>query len=326
MICKLVDALKFIFALFVVTIHCDSLAGVNADVKYYVTQSVLRLAVPFFFVASGFFLGRKINQNFVAIDSTYKNYIKRLLIPLAFFTLVNIVLESIKMFPYASGPMIFREILKHVLFYPWGALWFVQACIIGALLLYPFVKREKIHLAIFVSAVLYLWALLCNNYFFVVQGTAFEPYIQVYMNLCISARNGLFVGFVYLAIGFYIAKKQMNISNLLVIGAFVLYLLEIILLKNKAFLDDSALYVSQLIVVPIIFVKSLNMTLKISNQFSLMLRNFSVGIYLLHRPIISFFDILGVDYIPRTFVVSVVCVGICYLVYKENGIARKILF
>lgn len=60
MICKLVDALKFIFALFVVTIHCDSLAGVNADVKYYVTQSVLRLAVPFFLLLLVFSWGEKL--------------------------------------------------------------------------------------------------------------------------------------------------------------------------------------------------------------------------------------------------------------------------
>jgi hypothetical protein len=37
---------------------------------------------------------------------------------------------------------------RNIIFYPMGALWFVQACIVGALLLYPFLKRNKLSLAI----------------------------------------------------------------------------------------------------------------------------------------------------------------------------------
>lgn len=323
---KSVDLLKFFFCLCVIAIHCGLLVDVNSNVEYFVTQGVFRLAVPFFFVASGYFLGCKIIKDPEKMDFMYKKYLKRLLVPLLFFSLVNILLESIKMSSYMNGPVIFREVIKHVVFYPWGALWFVQACIVGALLLYPFVKRNNILGAVIFASLLYLWALVCNNYFFVAQGTFLEPYIHVFMNLCISARNGIFVGFVYLAIGFFVARKKANVSAFFTIVVFFVYLLEIFLLKNKATLDDSALYISQLLVVPIIFIKSLNISLNITDDMCLMLRNFSVGMYLLHRPVISVLDIIGVDNVPRTLIVSVVCGGICYIVHKENVMLKKILF
>ena len=173
---------------------------------------------------------------------------------------------------------------------------------------------------------LYSWALLCNNYFFVVQGTLFEPYIQVFMNLCLSARNGIFVGFVYMVIGLFIAKKNVHIPRCCVIISVVVYLLEIYFLRYKATLDDSALYISQLLLVPVVFIKSSRFSLNISDATSLMFRKFSIGVYLLHRPVISILDIIGADNIPRTLVVILVCVGISYLVYKENWSVKKILF
>lgn len=97
------------------------------------------------------------------------------------------------------------------------------------------------------------------------------------------------------------------------------------MLKNKVSLDDSALYISQLLVVPIIFIKALNFQINISNEGSLMFRNFSVGIYLLHRPVISLLDIIGTDYVPKTIVVYIVCSGICYLVHRKGGRLKRIL-
>jgi fucose 4-O-acetylase-like acetyltransferase len=294
--------------------------------KFFITQGIFRLAVPFFFVASGYFLGSKIIRNPENMNFIYKKYIKRLLMPLVFFSLINVLLESIKMSSYMSGPVIFREIIRHMVFYPWGALWFVQACIVGALLLYPFVKRSNFIGTFLVASLLYSWALVCNNYFFVVQGTFLEPYIRVFMNLCFSARNGVFVGFVYLAIGFFIARRNTNVSVLFTIIVISVYFLEIVLLKDKASLDDSALYISQLLIVPIIFIKSYNFPLNISEETSLMLRNFSVGMYLLHRPVISLLDILDADYIPKTIVVYIFCSGICYLVHRKGGRLKRILF
>jgi surface polysaccharide O-acyltransferase-like enzyme len=152
---KTIDFLKLFFSLCVISLHCDMLSNINPDMKFFITQGIFRLAVPFFFVASGYFLGSKIIRNPENMNFIYKKYIKRLLMPLVFFSLINVLLESIKMSSYMSGPVIFREIIRHMVFYPWGALWFVQACIVGALLLYPFVKRSNFIGTFLVASLLY---------------------------------------------------------------------------------------------------------------------------------------------------------------------------
>lgn len=334
MVYSSIDFLKFFFCLCIIAIHSDAFAGVGPTANFYITQSIFRLAVPFFFVASGFFLGKKISRRPNDIDVCYKRYIKRMFVPLLFFSAINIVLESVKMSGYMNGPMIFKEIMKHVVFYPWGALWFVQACIVGIIFLYPFVARKKIRYAIALGFFLYVWALLCNNYFFIAKDTVLEPYVRVFMNVFISARNGIFVGFVYLAIGFGLgANPKINTSPqktlLWSTLCMALYLIEITLLKNRSSMDDSALYISQLLLVPLILFYGTQMSLPIHPQKCLMLRNFSVGMYLLHRPILSIMDILGVNYLPNYmlwFVVCSFCAGICFFAYKSEGFLKKILF
>jgi len=258
MFCKNVDVLKFFFCLCVVAIHSHALADFPPNVNYYVTQLLFRLAVPFFFVCSGYFLMRKVNENREKIDNLYKRYIKRLLFPLLSFSIINIILKIVQESSYMSGAMIFKEIIKHVVFYPWGALWFIQACIVGMMLLYPFIRRNKVHVALLFGIVLYAWALLCNNYFFVVQGSVLELYVRVFLNQCISARNGIFVGFVYLAIGCFVAVKKMSLPHFVFLCVVMIcYVAEVVALKSRASLDDSALYISQLIVVPLILTRIL---------------------------------------------------------------------
>lgn len=329
-----IDFLKFFFCLCVIAIHSNAFVDIGTMVGFYITQSIFRLAVPFFFVASGFFLGKKILHKPNDVDLIYKRYIKRMLIPLLFFSVINIVLESVKMSEYMNGPLIFKEIIKHIVFYPWGALWFVQACIVGVFILYPFVVKKKLKYAIALGALLYMWALLCNNYFFVVKDTVLEPYVQVFMNNFISARNGVFVGFVYLAIGVGLGTSPKLMpappkTLLCIFLCLVLYLMEITLLKNCPSMDDSALYVSQLLLVPLILVYGTQKSVSIHPQKCLVLRNFSVGMYLLHRPILSIMDISGLNYLPNYvlwFVVCCVCSSICFFAYKGNIFFKKILF
>lgn len=54
---KTVDVLKFIFAIFVVCLHVPL---TNPAIEAWFEPLFFRLAVPYFFVASGFFLGLKL--------------------------------------------------------------------------------------------------------------------------------------------------------------------------------------------------------------------------------------------------------------------------
>lgn len=62
-----VDYVKFLMALCVVAIHVNSSTCVTGHWSDAI-EWLIRLAVPFFFICSGFFLGRKLNGN-IAIDA-----------------------------------------------------------------------------------------------------------------------------------------------------------------------------------------------------------------------------------------------------------------
>lgn len=54
-----IDLMKFIFALLVIAIHFPPLVDISNIVNWALIQFVARLAVPFFFICSGYLLFRK---------------------------------------------------------------------------------------------------------------------------------------------------------------------------------------------------------------------------------------------------------------------------
>ncbi|MCD7885560.1 MAG: acyltransferase [Lachnospiraceae bacterium] len=78
-----VDIVKFVCAFLVIAIHVAPLTDVNGYLNYGIVNYISRLAVPFFFIAGGFFCFRKTSvENFdKTVPNSYaKNTIKLYLI------------------------------------------------------------------------------------------------------------------------------------------------------------------------------------------------------------------------------------------------------
>lgn len=71
-----IDIFKFIFSICIVAILTGLLSATSQNINWYLTHMILRLAVPFFFIVSGFFYGKKIIQNKDSIDDITHKYIK----------------------------------------------------------------------------------------------------------------------------------------------------------------------------------------------------------------------------------------------------------
>lgn len=52
-----IDFLKFVFAIFVVGIHTGILGNGESFISWFLIHWLFRIAVPFFFVTSGYYLG-----------------------------------------------------------------------------------------------------------------------------------------------------------------------------------------------------------------------------------------------------------------------------
>lgn len=246
-----------------------------------------------------------------------------------------------------SAGKIALETLQLVVFCPKGALWYIWASIIGALMLLPFIKKDKLGLAVAVGAVLYVFALLCNNYYFFTGGTALRGIVDTYTKICIGPNNGVFVGFIMLAMGFvcerYGEKIKLPASVLLAITAMALYVLEIWFVRQQSeHLGDEAFYLTQLLIAPSLFVLAAKLNVNISQNAALTMRHLSTGMYLLHVPLLWFYN-RGVNLVlPKIPVLNRFCgllsntavrfvaivfitMLICLLAYKYSKRVKKYL-
>lgn len=315
-----IDIAKFVFCLCIVAIHTHLFGN-----YYWIEQYILRLGVPFFFITSSYFLGKKLDQ--CQGNSDIKNiigkYCQRLLLPLLVFSIINLIEVNIDYY-YAGKSMLDIVLLniRNILFYPYGALWFVQACIFGALFLLLFLVNKKLNIAIVLGIILYAFALLANNYYFLAEEMGFKGLIDTYNHVFISPRNGLFVGFVYLALGIKAFQIQQQIPKratviALAVGCVFLFV-EVITLKGLSSTDDQSLYASHLLVVPAIMLLLQSCFIPLNYDFSILLRNLSTGVYFLHKPLIWIVRHFTIDVPTVYFSTVILAIIICVVIYKTK--------
>ena len=266
----------------------------------------------------------------------YPKYIFRLLIPLIIFENINNLLEIIKQLLRQTPKLtICHDILKHILFYPYGALWYVQASIIAIIIIYPFLKKGRIQIILIISIFLYAFALLCNNYYFLIENSYLQIIVDSYMQLFISARNGIFVGTCFLILGIYVgvhieSPKLYQYTKPLLFISTILYFLELLLVNQHVPLDDGALFISHLFIAPLLLIILTKSSLHLKH--AKYLRNLSTGMYFLHRILIAVIDILSFvtrKILPVTalfFIVILMSILICTYSYTlKNRFFNQLL-
>lgn len=330
-----VDVAKFLFAVSIVCLHSRALSVLPQDLNFWISKLILRLAVPFFFFATAFFFTRKVLTDETNLKEISKRYWKRLIFPLIVFQLINIFFETVVKVYAVDSTFSVVYVIRRILFYPFGSLWFIWACICASLLFVPFLKRNALWGSFFFGGVGYLWALLCNNYYFFVEHSLVGNMVDSYMGMFFSARNGVFVGLFYFGCAGLVAKYPRFFSffrkKRTLVFFVLLYCMEIFLCKGKSFLDDSSLYILQVFVVASLFC---NLTKLNPSANFLMLpiwRNMSVGIYFLHRAVMLFLSLIAIFlhvHFPNVvvfFLTMSISFTICFFSYKKGGVFARLL-
>lgn len=321
-----IDILKLFFAICIVALHTSLFLDVNYNLYWYLSHCIWRLAVPFFFITSGYFYVKKIRES-TNPKKVLVNYNIRLFVLLVFWLLINSPFKIKQLLSQGFfGQNLILRFVQELFFYPWGALWYIWALIISSILIYPFVKKQKYNLPLIIGFILYIFALFTNSYYFLIEDTFLQKIVDIYMKIFISARNGIFVGFFYLAISNYLYYKKNKNKNkntiqkniIMIFIGLIFLLIETIFIKNRHYIDDHSLFLSLIIIVPNIVELGCNYLRKDSNKI---IRNLSIGIYVLHRPIISLLDsfILIELSIIKFVVVLLISITISIILQKLNN-------
>lgn len=238
-----IDIAKFVAAILVVSIHVDTFfANGNPlleSVNFFIENVIGRLAVPFFFTCSGFFIFRKTNEKNLNVEPI-KKHLKKLL---KLYILWSIIYFPIN-FSYESANgffdrvlCFFRDLCLSTIFGVGGYnhLWYLAASIFAIFILTLMIKK-KINLKwiVIIAFVLYLVSVAGNAWYGFVFYMDFFPSCfsdakEFHGFIAEKTRSGLFFGLMFMSIGTVFAYKNVNLSRRKsLIGFFVSFILMII--------------------------------------------------------------------------------------------------
>lgn len=231
------DAFKWLAAFLVVAIHTSPLESIWPYGDFLLTRIIARLAVPFFFMLTGYFT--------VQVKKTEK---KLLLLYLG----VTCLYLPVQIYKYMGGETFTTgRILKDIFFDgTFYHLWYLPACMLGLALMTLFLKCGKEN-AMAISLLLYVIGLLGDSYFGLVRLSPVLSKVYDGMFTCFSyTRNGIFMAPLFLLLGRLFReqeKKGKQNKNkekelILFLCSFVLMIQEALLLHNTDWQRHDSMY------------------------------------------------------------------------------------
>jgi|GEM_PF-3572721 len=283
----LIDILKFAMCLIVIGIHSHPFISYDAKFDQFFFSTFGSLAVPFFFITSGFFL----YKNYSGFEST-KKFILRIVKLYAFwfilnlpFTLANCYYNG--MLNFKVGALVFlRDCLTLSSF---RGAWFLGALVVGSLLIHYLNIYKKINIKILVLAffLLTIFIGVLNGYLNIIS-------FQNYWFSFFLEPSRLIRGIPYMLIGKMIIEKKfenklVNRKHLILALLFCLFLMpiETIVLKGC--------YITQFITTVVFFL--LILTFKVNFGNTTKIRKMSIIFYCFHFNVCFLFD--GLNYFTK---------------------------
>lgn len=223
-----IDRFKLMAAVLVITIHTSPLTSISPEADYILTGILARIAVPFFFMVTGYFILPKALSN-----TTYAcSYLKRIgliyLISMILYLPVGIYAGHFK------GVNVF-SILKMVFldgtFYH---LWYLPALILGFALMLLLLRFLPVPAVGAVCGLLYTVGLFGDSYYGMIGQSSFVHAIyEGLFHVFEYTRNGLFYAPIFLLLGYVLSERRPSFALSLgaLGGSFGLLLGEGILLK-----------------------------------------------------------------------------------------------
>lgn len=251
-----IDIAKYISAILVVCIHTYPFFELSETFNLFWIQTVCRMAVPFFFVCSGFFFFSKEFSNREASLEHLIRYERRLLKIYAIWTVIYL---PYTIYDYAHAGFRFYHIFSYVrdlLFNgSYYHLWFLPALMLATALVWWLLERFDAKRMMQVVGALYIIGYLINVYTPIWESLpGISLLFGFFTKLLVTSRNGIFFAPIFVAMGHLLAHTkrlpQKN-SGIAWLVSFVLLVGEVSLYHALGLLRDlTSMY---LMIVPVAY-------------------------------------------------------------------------
>ena len=303
-----IDIMRLVCAILVVSIHTRSCADINTNIDFWINDFIARIAVPFFFMTSGYYFYSKYTN-----DNKYLlKYLKNII---SIYIIWSIFYIGWDIFLLARGAEVsvgyFFSLVKRLFLTGSNTiLWYIPSLVISIIFVSIFIKKQKYQLLIIISGILFVLGLLGDSYFFIIKDTKLIQLVNIYNIIFLSTRNGFCMAVPFITIGvclnrwslYNVLKKRIKI----IIPLGLIMVLEAYLLKYKLNVITFNMYFTSILVYPLIFILILKFNTRAKYKFKY-IRDLSMNIYFSHgmflivyRYIFNYFNInsgFGISFI-----------------------------
>jgi len=280
-----IDIARIIAALLVVSIHV-SVFYEFSSFNFFLNNIIARLAVPFFFVVSGYFAAIKLRGP--DGNSYIWEYVKKIFFVYAAWSIVYFPFDFITIFEIYQkiDTAILTYIKRSIFMGSHYYLWFFTAQISSAVIFYFFYKYGKLRYLFFILPFLYIIGLLGDSYYYAIKDNAFWLQIYRIIDFWGTTKNGLFFGLPLFSLGYLAEKYNSSIGRekvvCLLIGSFSFYALEWVFLADKLTLEKYSFNIFLAPTIFFLFLWLIKLDINGKNMFIPHARDISLLIYCGH--------------------------------------------
>lgn len=276
-----VDLFRIVAALLVVAIHISPLSNINETADFIFTRVIARVAVPFFFMTTGFFLFsdiKRVDKIKKFLKKTGKIYLSAIILYLP----LNIYMGYFK--KDFSLLKLFKDILFDGTIYH---LWYLPAVMLGVVIVYILLSQLSLHVAFAISCILYVIGLLGDSYYGLsFKVPAIEKIYDFLFFISDYTRNGIFYAPIFLVMGAMLHRKnkvrKLEINILGFFCSISLMIAEGLILRKFHFIRHDSMYF--MLIPTMYFLYQCILCLKVISVPKC--RTISMIIYLIHPMVI----------------------------------------
>lgn len=294
--CNFADLLKFIMSILVVAIHAHFLKE-NKIADMLISDVFGRIAVPFFFTAAAFFLFRHIDKpDFGKRITRYLSKMGLLYITCTFVYVPAII-------DWHKGKVSLFKWFKLIFFEgSYRQLWFLPALIFAVALVYALYRMGISAKAVFAFSVpLYIVGCAFHSFYKPLITLEFiDEIAKGYYNIFGTTRNGIFFGFIYVALGALLATHSLKLKKpvawLGLVASLAVMIIEVLIVEEFSVRPKGmGMYLSVFFVALFLFWISVNTELfsGLSDKPFKVLRKLSTYIYFSHTFFLYIFSDLS---------------------------------
>ena len=299
--------MKLLMAVFVVGIHTNPFMDMQSETVSKLFDSLFALAVPFFFIASGFFLYSKIVdapllERLGRIEKWWKRIAKLYLVwTLLYlpFTIYGFCLDHLS--PFQAILLFLKNVLLVGQNYGSWPLWYLLAMLVAGGIIYIMEKCHFNYSGMLVTAITLtgIGSVLDLLHTEVLIREWWTPFVDLYYKLFLHTRNGFFQGLIFMVLGVGVAKYKQAFPTK--------WILPSLLLFGAAYLND--VFGVKYLFYLSLFMLSLQCNLKGETSFYQNIRITSTIIYFVHMFFVGAFTLLFKENINSFLLFSSVLCG-----------------